>query len=556
MTPAAATLRHASALRHARRRRGRRQDDGARRVARRVAGDAAAKSSCTREPGGTPLAERIRGLLLDTATTKPPAPETELLLMFAARAQHVRETHRCRRWQRGAWVISDRFTDASYAYQGGGRGLDAGVHRRARTPRRRHAARPDPAARRRRRRRAANARAAATLACPTASNASATNSSNACARPILARAAAEPAALPRDRCDRGRSKPSPRRRVAQLRAHGWTRMTRRCRLRALAAARLRRRRPPRSTPAASATALLFCGPAQLGKRAVAERLAQRAAVPRRATPTASPAARAAAASLFAARHASRTYARSCSFVLEQGRHASCAPRSSSTRSASSSEQLVADAAVRRRAGRDHRSGRCDQPRRLQCAAQDAGRTAAGPLPVAGQRRIRRACRRRSAAAASGSNSACRRATKRWPGCARRATPTRPRDRSAGRRARPSRPGRCWLRDGGLACGARSPATWTSSRAATRRRGRHRAALGRPTSTPTCACASPRTSRWQQAGRLDRSGANPQAGRVVRCGQPHPRPAAHHGARRPGGRRIAAGLARRCAAPARAGGSRG
>ncbi len=77
---------------------------------------------CTREPGGTPLAEQIRGLLLDTRH-EPPAPETELLLMFAARAQHVRETL-LPALQRGDWVISDRFTDASYAYQGGGRGLD------------------------------------------------------------------------------------------------------------------------------------------------------------------------------------------------------------------------------------------------------------------------------------------------------------------------------------------------------------------------------------------------------------------------------------------------
>src|SRR5690606_23526234 len=78
----------------------------------------------TREPGGTPLAEMIRGLLLDPAH-EPPAAETELLLMFAARAQHVRETIGPA-LERGAWVISDRFTDSSYAYQGGGRGLDAG----------------------------------------------------------------------------------------------------------------------------------------------------------------------------------------------------------------------------------------------------------------------------------------------------------------------------------------------------------------------------------------------------------------------------------------------
>ncbi|UHQ18410.1 dTMP kinase [Lysobacter sp. KIS68-7] len=76
----------------------------------------------TREPGGTPLAEQIRGLLLDPSH-EPPSPETELLLMFAARAQHVRETI-LPALQRGAWVLCDRFTDSSYAYQGGGRRLD------------------------------------------------------------------------------------------------------------------------------------------------------------------------------------------------------------------------------------------------------------------------------------------------------------------------------------------------------------------------------------------------------------------------------------------------
>ncbi|MGH8074331.1 MAG: dTMP kinase [Lysobacter sp.] len=77
---------------------------------------------CTREPGGTRLAEQIRGLLLDTRH-EPPSPETELLLMFAARAQHVSETI-LPALRRGAWVLSDRFTDASYAYQGAGRGGD------------------------------------------------------------------------------------------------------------------------------------------------------------------------------------------------------------------------------------------------------------------------------------------------------------------------------------------------------------------------------------------------------------------------------------------------
>jgi dTMP kinase len=80
----------------------------------------------TREPGGTPLAEQIRELLLGApgaAGHERLAAETELLLMFASRAQHVRETV-LPALQRGAWVISDRFTDSSYAYQGGGRGLD------------------------------------------------------------------------------------------------------------------------------------------------------------------------------------------------------------------------------------------------------------------------------------------------------------------------------------------------------------------------------------------------------------------------------------------------
>lgn len=79
----------------------------------------------TREPGGTPLAEQIRGLLLDQSY-EPPTAEAELLLMFAARAQHVGGSV-LPALARGAWVLSDRFTDASYAYQGAGRGGDAGL---------------------------------------------------------------------------------------------------------------------------------------------------------------------------------------------------------------------------------------------------------------------------------------------------------------------------------------------------------------------------------------------------------------------------------------------
>ena len=78
----------------------------------------------TREPGGTPLAEAIRELLLHRGD-EPVAADTELLLMFASRAQHVREVV-MPALTRGAWVISDRFTDSSYAYQGAARGLDAG----------------------------------------------------------------------------------------------------------------------------------------------------------------------------------------------------------------------------------------------------------------------------------------------------------------------------------------------------------------------------------------------------------------------------------------------
>jgi dTMP kinase len=75
----------------------------------------------TREPGGTPLAEQIRAVALARRDEGMP-PATELLLMFAARAAHVAQCIEPA-LARGAWVLCDRFTDASRAYQGGGRGL-------------------------------------------------------------------------------------------------------------------------------------------------------------------------------------------------------------------------------------------------------------------------------------------------------------------------------------------------------------------------------------------------------------------------------------------------
>ena len=76
----------------------------------------------TREPGGTPLAERVRKIVLERGQETVP-PQAETLLMFAARAIHLENLIRPA-LARGEWVICDRFTDATRAYQGAGRGLD------------------------------------------------------------------------------------------------------------------------------------------------------------------------------------------------------------------------------------------------------------------------------------------------------------------------------------------------------------------------------------------------------------------------------------------------
>ena len=76
----------------------------------------------TREPGGTELGEQIRTLLL-TPTTMAMTSDTELLLMFAARAEHIEQVIKPA-LEGDQWVLSDRFVDATFAYQGGGRGID------------------------------------------------------------------------------------------------------------------------------------------------------------------------------------------------------------------------------------------------------------------------------------------------------------------------------------------------------------------------------------------------------------------------------------------------
>ena len=87
-------------------------------IAQRVAA-AGKKMTVTREPGGTPLGEELRKLLL----AQPMHLETETLLMFAARREHLDQVI-LPALAAGSWVLSDRFTDATFAYQGGGRGLE------------------------------------------------------------------------------------------------------------------------------------------------------------------------------------------------------------------------------------------------------------------------------------------------------------------------------------------------------------------------------------------------------------------------------------------------
>ncbi len=76
----------------------------------------------TREPGGTPIAEKIRGILLERSD-EALSEQAELLLVFAARAQHIRHVIEPA-LLRGEWVVCDRFTDATYTYQGAGRNMD------------------------------------------------------------------------------------------------------------------------------------------------------------------------------------------------------------------------------------------------------------------------------------------------------------------------------------------------------------------------------------------------------------------------------------------------
>ena len=83
------------------------------------------RTLATREPGGTPLGESLRAVLLDPRFAGM-SPVAELLVMFAARAEHLAKVI-APALEDGVWVLSERFTDATFAYQGGGRDLDAGT---------------------------------------------------------------------------------------------------------------------------------------------------------------------------------------------------------------------------------------------------------------------------------------------------------------------------------------------------------------------------------------------------------------------------------------------
>ena len=83
---------------------------------------AGVKTLATREPGGTPLGESLRSVLLDPRFTGM-SPVAELLVMFAARAEHLAKVI-APALENGAWVLCERFTDATFAYQGGGRGVE------------------------------------------------------------------------------------------------------------------------------------------------------------------------------------------------------------------------------------------------------------------------------------------------------------------------------------------------------------------------------------------------------------------------------------------------
>ena len=301
-------------------------------------------------------------------------------------------------------------------------------------------------------------------------------------------------------------------------------------------------------------ALLFCGPAGWASARSPNASRSACCVGNRARRRASRAAPAASCQLFAAGTHPGLPVRD-RFMLEQRKARSCAPRSSSSRSANSSERLAltpqyggAQVAI------------IDPADAINHAASNAllktlEEPHAGPLPVAAQRASRAPAGDDPQPLPARSSSACRRATKRWPGCTH-AGPCRRGCRGSARcRARPSGPG-ATTGCAAMGCALRREVAADLRKLAQRRppaRSPPRSA-GWPTNTPDCVCAMPRTSRWRRPLRLDRSGANAQAGRVVRHGQPGPRSVADHGARRPGGRRIVAGLARRCAGAGRSEGA--